>query len=181
MANLGEWEKIVMTLDDDLRLIYPAMYLESQHLFDKIMGIGYLVQDLSDPDKGLDWVKEYQLNKLLKKNPKIAVLQKLLVVRLRLPWNEVETEWLVTEAYLKENPDEYEILETRLKIRRKGSNDEPKWLRDEDRQYFEENRLDFEIVEKRYSVRWKWSAEEMSKLLDESLVNAEDTHTYLAE
>jgi hypothetical protein len=184
MANrrgLKEWHKLNSTIDDDLRLIYPDMYLENAKLFDKIMAVGYLIHDLSHPESGLDWVVESKLNKILLENPNIAVISKLLVVRLRLPWNEVDTEWLVSEVEFNEHRDEYEVLEVFLKIRRKNTNEKAKWLKSEERQYFDEHRDEFIIVEKRYSVRWKWSEEEIANLLDESLVNKENVHEYISK
>jgi hypothetical protein len=181
MAGLEEWDKLAATLDDDLRLIYPDMYLEHEQLFDKIMGVGYLIKDLGFPEKGLDWVNESQLNKLLQTRPNVAVLSKLLIVRLRLPWNEVNTEWLVSEVELNEHRDEYEVLEVFLRIRRIGSNEKIRWLRAEDKQYFDEHRDEFEVVEKRYSVRWKWSEEDKIRLLDDFLVTKDAVHEYLAQ
>ena len=181
MSGLGEWEKLAETLDDDLRLIYPEMYLGNEHLFDKIVGIGYLIKDLNHPDGGLDWVNGSYLNKLLLKYPHIAVLSKLLIVRLRLPWNNVNTEWLMSEQELNENRGDYEVLEVFLRIRRTSTNEKAKWLRVEDKQYFEEHREEFDIVEKRYSVRWKWSEKDITDLLSDSLVDKDNIHTYISE
>jgi len=181
MIDLGDWGRLNETIDDDLRLIYPDMYLENEELFDKIMAVGYLIRDLSHPDGGLDWISSHNINKILLENPRIAVLSKLLVVRLRLPWNDTNTEWLVSEQELNEHEEEYEVLAIFLRIQRKGTNEKVKWLRQEDKQYFDEHRDEFIIVEKRYSVRWKWSEEEISRLLNDSPVNKNDVHTYLAQ
>ena len=181
MSELGEWEKLAATLDDDMRLIYPKMYLDNEQLFDKILGIGYLIKDLNHPEGGLDWISEGKLNRILQNYPHVAILSKLLIVRLRLPWNDVNTEWLVSEQELSENRDDYEILDVFLRIRRIGINEKVRWLKAEDKQYFEEHRDEFEIVEKRYSVRWKWSEKDITDLLSDSLVDKDNIHTYISE
>lgn len=179
---LGEWAKLAKTLDDDERLIYPDMYLENQHLYDKISGIGYLIKDLSNPDEGLDWVSSRRLNKLLRTRPNVAVITKLLIVRLRLPWNDVNTEWLIGKKELEENRGEYEVLDKYLRVRPIGSKEKPTWLRQEDKTHFEENPDDYEVVEIRYSVRYRWSEAELDELREAGpLVDKENVHTYLAE
>ena len=180
MSGLEEWEKLAVTLDDDLRLIYPEMYLENARLFDKIVGVGYLIKDLNHSEGGLDWIPESRLNKVLLENPSIAVLSKLVIVRLRLPWNDVNTEWLVGEYELNEHREEYEVLEVFLRIRKAGD-EKIFWLMPEKRQYFEEHREEFEVVEKRYSVRWRWSEEDIEDLLNDSLVNKDNTSTYMSK
>lgn len=182
MPGLGDWEKLSKTLDDDLMLIYPGMYLENEHLFDQIMGIGYLIKDLSHPDSGLDWVRESRLIDTLRKHPKTAVISKLLIVRLRLPWSEVNTEFLITEQMFRESPEEYDVLEIFLYLRDIESNEKAFWaLSPEKKLEFESNRDRYEVLEKRYSVRWKWSDEEIEKLLNESLITENSVHTYMAQ
>lgn len=178
MSILGEWEKLSSTLDDDMQLIYPSMYLEHEHLYDSIIGIGYLFKDLKHPENGFDWALEYKMHDILKNNPGIAIIAKLLLVRLRLPWNEVNTEWLVNEVELSEHADEYEVLDVFLWVRKIGET-EPQWVLGERKAYFETHRDEFEVLEKRYCVRWKWSNDEKEKLLAESLIEGSDVHEYM--
>lgn len=187
MTILGDWERLAATLDDDMRLIYPHFYIENQNLYDKICGIGYLIKDLNNPETGLDWVSDTQINKILQENPSVMVLSKMLIVRLRLPWHEVNTEWLVGQEELSEHRDEYEVLETYIRVRPIGSNEPPHWVFPNVRQDFEENRDNFEVIETRYCVRWRWSDEEIYKLLEDDyvtvkpLIDKGNVHTYISE
>jgi len=180
MSILGEWEKLEGTIDDDMQLIYPDMYLEYEHLYDNIIAIGYIFKDLKDPKKGLDWAPQTKMNDILSKNPGIAVISKVLLVRLRLPWYEVNTEWLVNEHELKEHADEYEVLDVFIYAKHIDRGD-PEWILGPRKTYFETHRDEFKVIEKRYSVRWKWSDEEKEKLLSEALIDGDNIHEYISQ
>lgn len=185
--EMGDLERLSMCLDDDMRLIFPEMYVRNQKLYDKICDIGYLIQDVSNPNKELDWVSGYQLDRVLHNNPSIIVISKMLIVSLRLPWHEINTEWLCTEEQLKEqgNPNDYEILETYVRAKRKDEN-EIRWIFPPEKQYFDEHRDEYEVVEVKYCVRWSWTEEDIKELLDnpyetKAIVRDKNNiHTYIS-
>lgn len=179
---IGEWEKLASSLDDDMRIIPPEIYLANQDLYDQIVGVGYLVRDLQYED-GLDWVSENQLNKLLRDRPSVVALAKVLIVRLRSPWNEINTEWLVGKEELEKDRDSLEVLETYIWAREAGTDNDPRWIWPSERQTFDENRDDYEVIETRYCVRYKYTKEQMESLLHDPyntpVVKKDNTHTWL--
>lgn len=149
------WNKFILGLDDDERLIYPEMYKKARDLYADIRGIVYIVRSRSHPEHGIFWVTSGTLDRLLKKDKGIddvEILSRMLMVNLRLPWNKKVFEWSMDEHTLNEMRDDVEIAEVILKVRRKSDGVIIKIV---DKLDFESNREDYEVLEKRYIVTWK--------------------------
>lgn len=98
---------------------------------------------------------------------KITIVDKVLIVRLRMPWNKVDTEWLASEEDLENYGDEVEILEIYVRARRKDSpNDKPELLLSPaSRRAFEAAPDGYEVIETSYLLAWKMSPETREMLL----------------
>ena len=157
------WPKLTLGIDEDERIVYPEMYIANPRLYDKIIGVAYLVRERGNPKAELDWVWERNLERV-SKDGNVEVLVKQLIVRLRLPWNEVNFEWFVGEVELDENKDDYTVIDVLLKIQEKGRPDSVQIMTDS--LEFESNRDRYEVVETRYLVCWKTSDKEEQELLN---------------
>ncbi len=155
------WEELNWYLDSDERLVSPEMYLENRQLYDNIRNVVYIVRDRQHPDPGLEWVKESHLGKLMK-DQDVDLLTKVLIVRLRLPWKRLPSEWLISQEELNAGREYYDILGTFLKVRRK---DNPKEVPLFDVLEFETNRDKYEVMEVQYLVTLKLTAEAQARLL----------------
>jgi hypothetical protein len=173
MENL--WEKLQAELDEDERIVYPEMYIKNPKLYDKIVGIAYLVKERNNPEAELTWVWERTLERVLKSED-IEVVAKQLIVRIRLPWNQVNFEWTVSQAELEEHIDDYDVIDVFLKIRRKDSPDDVQFVTDP--LEFESNRDQYDIVEVRYLVCWKPSPKTKGRLVG---INPDNIHTVIAK
>lgn len=165
MSNL--WEKLMVGLDEDQRIVFPKMYLDNKNLYDKICGIGYLIKT----PQGLDWVWENGIDRIREMDD-CEILKKVLIVRLRLPWNRVRDEWLTSQEELNTHRKEYkaglcgstlEILD--VYVRGAPKND-PTNVRMLEPIEFEANRDAYNILETKYYVCWKLDPEQIERLLD---------------
>lgn len=168
------WDTLTAELDEDERIVYPEMYIKNPKLYDKINGIAYLVKERNNPKAQLTWVWENTLERI-SKSEDVEVIAKQLVVRIRLPWNEVNFEWTVSQAELDENRDEYTVIDVFLKVRDKEHpNDVRVVVNTLD---FESNRDKYEVVEIRYLVCWKPSPGTEQRLLG---INPKSIHTVIS-
>ena len=62
------WSKMVVSLDEDERLVWPSMYFQNRQMYDAIRGVAYIIKDQRHPEAGLDWVWANHLDKLLQQN-----------------------------------------------------------------------------------------------------------------
>ncbi len=168
------WDKLVVGLDDDERVVFPQMYRDNTSLYDKIVGIAYLVRAKDYPDDGLDWVWEGSLGKV-NERLELDVLGKVYIVRLRLPWNSVRHEWLCNQQELDDHREEVEVLGVYLRVRRK---DNPTIIPIIDPLEFESNRDKYEVIEARYLVAWKSDPEQEERFLD---IPGDRFHTVISE
>lgn len=174
MSVKNIWDDLHSYLDDDERLVFPEMYLENRHLYDKIRGVVYLIRDRKYPSSGLEWVSELGLGKVMK-NHDVDLLTKQLVVRLRLPWNRVRGEWLISQEELDTDREYYEVLDTFLRVRHKDS---PKEIPLLDVLEFEANRDDYEILEVQYLVGLRLTKETEARLLG---IDPDSISTYMQQ
>lgn len=174
MALGKMWTEFNGYLDDDERLVYPEMYLENRHLYDGVRDIVYLIKDRSHPDASLEWIKESALGELLK-NHDYDILAKQLIVRLRLPWTQVQKEWLVTQEELEEDRKYLEVIGTFLRVLR---TDDPEEIPLFDILDFEANRHDYEVVEVQYLVTMRRSKADTARLLG---IPPDNIHTYMQQ
>lgn len=146
------WSEMMASLDDDERLVWPRMYFQNRHLYDAIRGVAYIVKDLNHSDAGLDWVWANHLDKLLRQKD-VLVLAKQFVVRLRLPWNELKYEWLISQKELHGHREDYQVIDVFLRVRVKDNHTEVVLI---DPLEFEINRDKYDVLEVRYLVAWKF-------------------------
>jgi DNA modification methylase len=158
-------------LDPDERIIFPEDYVKHWTMFDQVCGSGWLIKDdnAADPE-GIDFAWDSDLRRMEKEGvdmDKITLVDKVMIVRVRLPWNKVETEWLATEADLEENGEDWEILEIYIRARRKDRpNEEAKLLlRPREKRAYEAAPEKYEVTDKNYLVAWKMSPETREELL----------------
>lgn len=165
IPHVSVWDRLQAGLDTDERIIFPWMYKENRDLYDKILGVAYLVRE-RHPDAQMDWVWESSLDKVIARyaehGRQLDILAKQFVVRVRLPWNRVNYEFLVTQEELNENRADYRVLEVFLRARNKftGSVDLIKPFE------YEQFRDEWEMVEARYLVEWYTSPESDRKLCE---------------
>ena len=152
------WDKLVVGLDEDERIVFPQMYLDHKNLYDKICGIGYLI----GTPNGLDWVWQNGLDRV-QENSDCEVLRKVFIVRLRLPWNQTRDEWLIDQDELNAHREEYEVLEVYIRAAPKNDSTIVKML---DPLEFEMDRDAYTILEAKYFVCWKQEPEDIKQLLD---------------
>lgn len=141
------WMGLMVGLDDDQSIVTPEIYENKKYLYDKICGVGYLLK----VEDGLDWVWEQGLERAIESGAQL--LEKVYVVRVRLPWNVTEGEWWIDQEELNENRDEYEILEIQIRGTPKNKPHEDKLL---DKKEFEMNREAWIVKSVRYLVCWKY-------------------------
>ena len=175
MSTVKAWFELNNLLDDDQRLVYPEMYLENRHLYDGVREIVYLIKSRDDPEAPLDWVSELALPKVLKNGPDIDILAKQLVVRLRLPWTRVRSEWLISQEELDANREYYDVLDTFVRVLRTDDSKEVPLF---DVLDFEAHRDDYELVEVQYLVAVKRSKEDTARLLG---IDPDSIHTYMQQ
>lgn len=152
------WERLMVGLDEDQRLVFPKMYLDNKNIYDKICGIAYLI----GTPEGLDWVWENGLDRI-REMGNCEILEKVLVVRIRLPWNRVRDEWLCDQDELNAHREEYEVLE--VFIRGAPKND-PTNITTIETLEFEMNRNLYTVLDVRYYVCWKQDPKAIERLLD---------------
>ncbi len=167
-------DELNKSLNDDERLVFPEMYLENRQLYDDVRDVVYLIKERNHPESPLDWASESTLGGALK-NYDIDLLAKLLIVRLRLPWNKIRNEWLISQKELNENREYYEVLDIFLKVRRKDNPNEVPLF---DVLEFETNRDNYEIVEAQYLVVLKHTAETQARLLG---IDPDSINTYMQQ
>lgn len=174
MLKKGMWDKLNGYLDDDERLVYPYMYLENRHLYDDVRGVVYLIRQRDHPEACLDWVSEAGLGRALKDDD-CDLLEKQLVVTLRLPWSQVRHEWLISQEELDDDREHLEVLDTFLRVRHKDSPEEIPLLNVLE---FEAHRDDYEIVEIRYLVGWRFTVDRKARLLG---IDPDHISTYMQQ
>jgi hypothetical protein len=135
------------------------MYFQNRQLYDSIRGIAYLVQSVTCPEKGINWIWE-TAPKRFEAPPDLEMLAKLYVVRLRLPWGDLRNEWLISKEELHAHSDDFQVIDVFLRVRAKDSNTEMALI---DPLEFETNRDKYEVLEARYLVAWKSSLEDDKK------------------
>ena len=167
------WSRLAATLDEDERLVWPGMFLQNRQLYDSVRKVVYIVKDVENPDSQLEWVTNSTLERMMleEENWKFVVLDIMLIVRIRLPWNRLEQEWLVTREDLEYFPDDFTIIETLISARKK---DEPEKVIF-NKLDFEEHREDYEVLDVRYLV-----APAIPKEQIENLVNPDTIHKWIA-
>lgn len=153
------WHRLQESLDDDERIVFPWMYAENRDLYDKILGVAYLVRE-NKPGAEMDWVWESSLSRVAERMD-ITILAKQLVVRLRLPWHDVNYEWLVTKGELEEHRKDLQVMDVFLKAHDKRTN----LVGLINPLEYEEDPERFTVVEARYLVTWKVAPESEEKLL----------------
>ena len=168
------WDKLTAELDEDERIVYPEMYIKNPRLYDRINGIAYLVKDRNDPKAELTWVWEGTLERVTK-SVDVEIIAKQLIVRIRLPWNEVNFEWMISQVELDEHRDDYTVIDVFLKIRDKERPNDVQIVVDP--LDFESNRSRYEVVEVRYLVCWKPSPGVEQRLLN---INPKSIHTVIS-
>lgn len=147
------WSDISRTLDDDERMIWPDMYEENRLLYDKICDAVYLIRVTKNLNSTIDWVREHNINKVLSdRDNKVEVLARLLIVRLRLPWNRLEREWTISKEELYSHREDFDVIDVMLKVRKK---EYPEKVLLVDPIDFEMNRDKYVILEARYLVSWR--------------------------
>jgi len=152
-------------LDPDERLIMPEDYIDNWTMYDQVCGSGWFIKDenASDPE-AIDFVWESDLRRMKRSGQdmdKITVIDKVMVVRIRVPWNRVNTEWTISAAQLKEERGDVEVLDVCVRARRKDQpNSEPVlMLSNTARRAYEAAPEEYEVTEKNYLVTWKMSPE----------------------
>lgn len=141
-------------------------------MFDRVTDIGYLVRDLNDDSHGtkLDFVWRRNLNSWVAERDErfVEVVDKLIVARVRLPWNEVDTEWIAGEDEYREYVDDWEILEVYIKAHLKGEPEETAryLLSPEDKRAFEAHPDDWEVLDRKYLAAFKISPETREQLIN---------------
>lgn len=168
------YNKLMSYLEEDERIVWPEMYLKHRDLYDKICGIAYLVRYKDDPERNIEWVWENQIGKVMERAP-IDILEKQLVVRVRLPWNEVDTEWLCSQYELDKIRDDVDILQVFLRVYDKVDKIERPVI-DPLEYHLDMDR--YERLEARYLVTWTMSPETEKRLLD---ITPDDYVSVMAE
>lgn len=166
------WSRMTVGLDDDERLIWPRMYFQNRQIYDAIRGIAYLVKSITHPENGISWIWE-TAPKRFDTSPDLEMVAKLFVVRLRLPWNDLEHEWLISKEELHAHPDDFQVIDVFLRVQAKDSDTEIALI---DPLEFETNRDKYNVLEARYLVAWKstleddkkpyWDSESRARALD---------------
>jgi hypothetical protein len=152
-------------LDPDERLIMPEDYIDNWTMYDQVCGSGWFITDENaDDPTAIDFVWEIDVRRMKRNGhdmDKITVIDKVMVVRVRLPWSRVNTEWTMSEAELKEEREDVEVLDVCVRARRKDQpNSEPVlMLSNTDRRAYEAAPEEYEVTEKSYLVTWKMSPE----------------------
>lgn len=152
------WDELVVGLDDDQRIVFPQMYLDNKNLYDQICGIAYLI----GTPTGLDWVWQNGLDRV-RESGECEILEKMLIVRVRLPWNQTRDEWLCDQDELNAHREEYEILEVYI---RATPNNDPTDIKTLAPLEFEMDQDAYTVLEAKYYVCWKQKPEEIKRLLD---------------
>jgi len=158
-------------LEPDERLILPEDYMDNWTMYDQVCGSGWFIKDDNADDPGaIDFAWDSDLRRMEKSGQdmsKITVIDRVMVVRLRMPWNKVNTEWLASEADMEENGEDWETLEVYIRARRKDRPDDPPRLlvSPKDRRAFEAAPEKYEVTERRYLVAYKMSPESRRQLL----------------
>lgn len=158
------WEKITSDLDTDETIVFPDQYVRNPKLYDKIVSTGYLIRGRKAGSE-ITWCADHTLERVLSSED-AEVLEKVLIVRLRLPWNETEFDWFISREELDVAEDDYTVINTVVEAR----NIETGETRIADKVDFEENRDKYEIVDIHYFVTWKPQI---------TVVSGDDVHTYM--
>jgi hypothetical protein len=167
--NLHDW--IRGLLEPEERLIMPEDFVENWEMYDQVCGWGWLIKDRNAEDpEAIDFAWDSDLRRMEKSGKdisKITVIDKVMIVRVRTPWNSVNTEWLATEVDMEENGEDLEILEIYIRARKKNEpNSRPKMLvSHKNRRAYEAAPEEYEVTEKKYLVAYKTSPESRMKLL----------------
>ena len=153
-------------LEPEEMMMLPETYVDNNRMFDRVCGVAYIIRDKRDP-QNIDWMFSSRLTKTLQNHPDIEIVEKVIIARLRLPWNEVETEWTASEEDLEEWRDDWEILETYLWAIHKDDPDKVERLliSPEDKADYEQNPDHYTITRKKYQVAWKMDPETRQELL----------------
>lgn len=164
------WTRLTAGLEADERIVSPKDYIENQDLYAGIKGVGFIVRYISEDQTygTIDWVFQSALDRIVANNKgTIEIVEKQLLVTLRLPWTGLESEWLITQEELDAHREEYKVLEIYLKLR---SKDDPSKVVHSSAVEYDSNWDKYDVIEARYLVCWKFTPETESRLLgiDES-------------
>ena len=172
---MNVWERLTLSLNSDELMVPPETYMSNRKLFDRIQGVAYLYKDGRHEDAPLEWNYAAEVDALMGKGIPIIVLKKVLIVRIRLPWNRTREEWWVSHEEWDADRNRLEIIDIWLRVRR---------IDEESRIYmctaaeYEFERENLEVIESRYLVCWKWSSEERRKLIE---IDKSRYHVYVAK
>lgn len=148
--ELDIYDKLRAGLDKDLHIVPPEVYEKNKRLFDSIKGVGYLLRDPNRPGT-LDWAWAGSLDRVVARFPGIEILNKVYIVRVRTPWNTVNTEWCATKGEIEEFGEDYEIIDTVLMARPKDSNISPIII---SKRAYSKYKDQLELVDVAYLVQW---------------------------
>ena len=170
-TELSPWEELHQNLDSEQRIVLPETYLENRKLYDDILGTIYIIGNYDHPNDPPEWCWDGMYWQMLLLRPSLYILSKALLVRLRLPWNAVNQEWLVDEQELAERQGDYDVLDTFIHVVGKDTPSERPFLVNTGE--FEANRELYIVCSIRYLVGWAISKRSKLRLLS---LNPERNH-----
>ena len=142
-------------------------------MYDQVCGAGWFIKDgnAEDPE-AIDFIWQSELRRMDENGEdtsEITVIDKVMIVRVRMPWSDVNTEWMMSEGEFEENREDLEVLEVYLRARRKDQPDSKPalLLNNKDRRAYEAAPEKYEVVEKRYLVAWRVSPETRMRMRDD--------------
>jgi len=148
-------------LDLDERLVWPDMYLANRNLYDEIRGVAYIIRNTNYPDSQWQWIYSHKLSRLLESDEACAIeiIARQFVCRIRLPWNEMRFERLMSEEDYNEWRDVLDVIGLQLLVWDKEKMRERYIF---DMSEFHRNRDRFIVRQRRYLVVWKATPERLA-------------------
>lgn len=172
--KMDVWSRMLVDLDDDERLIWPRMYFQNRQLYAEVCDVVYIVRSRKYPENGIT-LAEGGAPKRYHKSDDLEMVAKMFVVRLRLPWGDLNHEWMIDQEELHAHREDFNIIEVFLRVRKK--HDHTKVILVEPLE-FESNRDKYEVLEVRYLVAWKTSLEKTAHQLD---IDPNTIHTWMQQ
>lgn len=148
-----------MFLEEHERLIFPEMYRRNRHLYDKIRGVVYLVRSRSHPEH-IDWIWDSSYGRT--GGDDLEIIDKLLFVELRLPWDKLEGSQLVDVKEYHDNRDYYELVDLRFLVTRREN---PVGVEVIEASELELHRDEYDILDVRYYVTKRLTPEARKRFL----------------